>query len=81
MRTEVLKVGGMTCGGCAKSVTNALRGIAGVREVEVSVPRGEATIEFDEARTSTEDLRTAVRRAGYEVDDARGKAAARGCCR
>lgn len=80
MRTQVLKVSGMTCGGCAKSVTKALRAIPGVREVQVSVPRGEATIEFDEASASAGDLRTAVLRAGYGVDEARGKAAARGCC-
>ena len=80
MRTEVLKVTGMTCGGCASSVTKSLRAVRGVRQVAVSVPRGEATVEFDEASTSPEDLRQAVTRAGYGVDEAAGKAKTRGCC-
>ena len=80
MRTEVLKVSGMTCGGCASSVSKALHAIRGVRHVEVSVPRGEAAVEFDEASASAEDLREAVTRAGYGVDEAGAKAKTRGCC-
>ena len=41
-----LKVEGMNCGHCVKSVTEALAGVAGVRKVvEVSLERGEAVIE------------------------------------
>jgi copper chaperone len=41
-----LKVDGMNCGHCVKSVTEALAGVAGVRKVvEVSLERGEAVIE------------------------------------
>ena len=41
-----LKVSGMTCGHCARAVTNALSSVPGVdRVLEVSVERGEAAVE------------------------------------
>ena len=35
METTVLKVGGMSCGGCVKSVTNVLTALPGVAKAEV----------------------------------------------
>ena len=65
MQTEHLKVTGMTCGGCISNVTNALRAIAGVGDVNVSLAAGEATVQFDERRTSPDRLKSAVQDAGY----------------
>ncbi len=72
MRTETLKVGGMTCGGCVNAVTKALKALEGVKEVAVSLQAGEATIEFDEQTTSSERLRATFQSAGYEVQDSSG---------
>ena len=81
MRTETLTVGGMTCGGCVSTVTEALKAVGGVRDVAVSLDAGEARIEFDERTTSPDDLRAAVRRAGYQVDVVAGKShTSGGCC-
>jgi copper chaperone CopZ len=81
MRTETLKVNGMTCGSCVSTVTKALKSVGGVRDVTVSLDRSEARIEFDEGSTSPERLRAAVRQAGYEPDEAGGKELAKsGCC-
>ena len=81
MRTETLKVGGMTCGGCVGVVTSALRAIDGVAGVVVSLKPGEARIEFDERATSSERLREAVKQAGYEINVAGSESLAkRGCC-
>ena len=83
MQTELLKVTGMTCGGCAGKVTTALNGVKGVSNVNVSLAAGEATVKFDERLTSPEQLKSAVQRAGYGVDAAdtahthQGKG---GCC-
>ena len=80
MRTETLKVGGMTCGGCVGAVTSALRAVDGVADVVVSLKPGEARIEFDERVTSPERLREAVKQAGYEVNVADSESQAkRGC--
>ena len=68
MQTELLKVTGMTCGGCTSSVTKALKAIAGVGEVKVSLSAGEATVQYDERLTSPDQLKSAVKGAGYGVD-------------
>ena len=81
MRTETLSVHGMTCGSCVNTVTTALKAVAGVKDVAVSLDRGEARIEFDESSTSPERLGAAVRQSGYEADAAGGKGHAKaGCC-
>ena len=37
MQTVTLNIGGMSCGGCVKSVTRILEGIDGVGKAEVSL--------------------------------------------
>ena len=65
MQIEVLKVTGMRCGACTSAVTKALKGIAWVQDVKVSLPQGEATVQFDELRASSDSLKSAVRRSDY----------------
>lgn len=67
METTVLKVNGMTCGGCVKSVTNVLKALPGVRTAEVSLDRGEAEVSFDPALASVAQLKGAIEDAGYEA--------------
>ena len=83
MQTEILNVTGMTCGGCTGSVTNALKGVDGVSDAKVSLSTGEATVQYDERRTSPDQLKSAVKNAGYGVDiaNAAQKPQGRsGCC-
>ena len=68
MQTQSLKVTGMTCGGCTSKVTHALNAITGVDDVKVSLSAGEATVQYDERLTSPEQLKSAVKGAGYGVD-------------
>ena len=68
MQTEVLKITGMTCGGCVSSVTKALKAVSGVSDAKVSLPTGEATVQFDPAVTSPDRLKSAVLQAGYGVN-------------
>lgn len=81
MQTEVLKITGMTCGGCANSVTQALKAINGVNDVKVSLLSGEAAVQFDERLTTPDQLKSAVIVAGYGVDNANTsqKPAGKGC--
>jgi copper chaperone len=67
MEKTVLKVSGMTCGGCVKSVTNVLKALPGVRSAEVSLERGEAEVRFDPALASVAQLKGAIEDAGYEA--------------
>ena len=68
MQIEHLKVTGMTCGGCISNVTHALKAVSGVSDVNVSLSAGEATVQYDERLTSPEQLKSAVKSAGYGVD-------------
>ena len=82
MQTEHLKVTGMTCGGCTSNVTNALNAVKGVDDVEVSLSEGEAVVQYDERLTSPEQLKSAVKGAGYGVDavGTNQKPTGKGCC-
>ncbi len=83
MKTEHLKVTGMTCGGCLSNVTHALKAITGVGDVSVSLSAGEATVQYDEQQTSPDQLKAAVKSAGYGVDGtdaAHSRRPKAGCC-
>ena len=83
MQTEFLKVTGMTCGGCTSNVTHALKAITGVGDVTVSLSAGEATVQYDERLTSPDQLKSAVKGAGYGVNTtntAQKPQSKGGCC-
>ena len=65
MEATRVKVSGMTCQGCVRSVTRVLEAVPGVDAVEVSLERGEADVRYDPARTAVPALRKAVEDAGY----------------
>ena len=82
MQTELLKVTGMTCGGCTTNVTNALKAVSGVSDVKVSLSAGEATVKFDEHLATLNQLKLAVESAGYEVNatNTQKPKSKSGCC-
>jgi len=81
MKTEVLDVSGMTCGGCVASVTRALTSVVGVDHVDVSLAENTANVRFDEDRVSIGALHTALRSAGYDVaSDPVKRRSGGGCC-
>lgn len=57
-----LKIEGMTCGHCAKAVTQALAETPGVEKVQVSLEKGLALLEGD---ADDFTLIAAVEEAGY----------------
>lgn len=67
MTTTVLKVGGMSCQGCVKNVTQVLTALPGVAKAEVSLEAGEAAVEFDAAVVSRAALLGAVEDAGFDA--------------
>ncbi len=61
-----LKIQGMTCGHCVRSVTGALEAVPGVTKVvEVSLKTGEAVVEGDPA---PEAAVAAVEEEGYSAE-------------
>ncbi len=68
MDTKVeLKVEGMTCQACARSVTRKLTGVDGVSSATVDLAAGKATVERDESRASVEDLIAALSQIGFHA--------------
>jgi len=67
METVELKVEGMDCEGCVKSVTRVLSGLPGVATVEVSLEKQKATVSYDPAKSGLAELKRAVERAGYKA--------------
>lgn len=67
MEAATIKVSGMTCQGCVRSVKRVLEAIPGVEGVVVSLERGEAALRFDPASTGVPALRKAVEDAGYDA--------------
>ena len=82
MQTEIIKVTGMTCGGCTSVVTKALQAINGVNDVNVSLSAAEAIVQYDETVISSDQLKFAIKEAGYGVaaSDNPHLALGRGCC-
>jgi len=60
-----LGVTGMTCNGCVKHVTAALRALPGVTAVDVSLAEQRAKVVHDPERSPLASLIAAVADAGY----------------
>jgi periplasmic mercuric ion binding protein len=64
-KTVTLSVPGMTCAACPITVKKALSKVDGVIKTEVSYETKEATVTYDDAKTSVNTLLDATRNAGY----------------
>ena len=67
MDTVELKVEGMDCQGCVKSVTRMLAGVPGVEKVDVSLEKASAKVTYDPAKSGPAEFKRAVERAGYKA--------------
>ena len=67
MEQVTLKVNGMTCQGCVRSVKKVLESVAGVQSADVSLEKAQAQVVFDPARANVEQFKAAVEDAGYEA--------------
>jgi copper chaperone len=62
-----LRVTGMTCQGCVRSVKRVLEAVPGARSAAVSLESGEAVVEFDPGHARAADFVAAVDAAGYQA--------------
>lgn len=65
MSEITLKIDGMSCQHCVMSVKKAIDGVEGVSTSDVAV--GTATVDYDESKTSSDTISSAVINAGYKV--------------
>jgi len=69
MATATLKIQGMTCGHCERTVREVLEGAPGVRSARVDLAGGRAVVEYDESRTNPQELAALVTEEGYEAEE------------
>ena len=67
MENTVIKVEGMSCQGCVKSVTEVLSALNGVASAVVSLDAAAATVSFDPAVVSRQALCVAIEDAGFDA--------------
>ena len=57
---------GMTCAACGSTIEKALRGLAGVKEANVSLAGGKAAVKLDPEACTLPDIERAIEDVGYE---------------
>jgi len=62
-----IKVEGMTCNGCVRSVERKLSAVAGVESARVDLGTGKATVEYDDSRAQVDQMIAAVEQIGYHA--------------
>lgn len=62
-----IKVSGMTCGGCERSVQNALTSRQGVVAARADRNAGLVSVEFDPALIQRATIEKAIAEAGFKV--------------
>lgn len=67
MEKTKLKIGGMSCQHCVKTVTEAITELPGVRRAKVNLRKAEAVVHFDTSRVTPENLTEAITAAGFKV--------------
>jgi copper ion binding protein len=67
METETIKVLGMTCGGCVKSIENALAIYDGIHRTSADLDAGTVSVEFDGKRVQRSEIERAISEAGFDV--------------
>ena len=67
MTKIVLNVKGMTCGGCVKSIKNALAAREGISATEADLEKATVSVEFDPAKIEEAAIRNTIVAAGFDV--------------
>lgn len=68
MQIETMKLNGITGEACIDKINQALSVIKGVDEITVSLAASKAVVQFDEDKTSLQELQATLTRAGYPVE-------------
>ncbi len=69
MQQKILKIKGMSCAACARTVENSVGKLDGVVSAAVNLVSEKLDVKFDENVTDIADIIEAVRKAGYDVDE------------
>jgi len=67
IQTVNFDVKGMTCASCEQHVTHAVNELEGIVNVAASYEKANAKVEFDNTKTTKEDIEKAINSTGYKV--------------
>lgn len=67
MEKTVLNVEGMSCSHCENAVKKAVEALVGVSAVAVDLANKTATVNYEAAKVSLDEIRTAIEDQGYDV--------------
>lgn len=68
MNNVKFTISGMSCNGCAASISRAVGRLDGVKKAEADYPKGSAQIEYNEKLVSKERLIELIEDLGYKVE-------------
>jgi len=69
VRSEVLRVRGMTCMHCKANVEQMLLKLDGVEEADVNLERAEVRVIFDDEVVQLEEIKEEIEDIGYDVEE------------
>ncbi len=72
-QTINIKIEGMTCNSCEEHINHSINQIDGIINVESSYKNGNTEIEFDNSKTTVEEIEKAVNSTGYSIINANEK--------
>ena len=67
MEKATIKVEGMTCGGCVKSIENALGTHDGIHQTSADLDAGTVSVQFDGALIQRSAIERMITDAGFDV--------------
>jgi copper chaperone CopZ len=70
METINWSISGMHCDGCSARLQKVLSGKTGVQSAEVSFAEKQASLEYDSALITANQLQQAIEKAGFEISAA-----------
>ncbi|WP_456396574.1 heavy metal translocating P-type ATPase [Thermococcus sp.] len=65
-RDAIIKIGGMTCASCVRTIETALKELPGVMDVRVNLATEKATVSYDPAAVNMEDIQKTIEEFGYQ---------------
>ncbi|QDA32405.1 heavy metal translocating P-type ATPase [Thermococcus indicus] len=72
-RDAVIKIGGMTCAMCVRTIETALKDLPGVLEASVNLGTETARVSYDPSVVTVEDIRKTVEDVGYQFIGVEGE--------
>jgi copper chaperone len=68
MQMTIVRIKGMTCMGCVRSIKQILEEIPGVNSADVSLEENQVTIQYDAKKTNVNQFKEAIAGAGFEIN-------------